>query len=125
MVYVAVVARLGAGLDVAMDDMSCSEVFDALGTSTRLLVGKLEAAELTTADETVDLVAMDEAEELGEAELDEDATDFEPAPQLRSYNGVVLNVVLTTPKLGLEVVGYASCNMYHQVLILPRTEHPT
>lgn len=41
---------------------------------------------------------------IGDAELGEDAEDV-LASQLRLYNGVVLNVVPTTPKLGSGAVG--------------------
>ena len=55
-----------------------------------------------------------------------DDADVEAPEQLRSYNGVSLKVVPTTPKLGFGVVGKASCSVNHQVLVLPKSRpHPT
>lgn len=55
------------------------------------------------------------------AEDDEDAD----ALQERSKSGVELRVDPTTPKLGEGVSGAASCKVYHQVFVDPKSEHPT
>jgi len=53
--------------------------------------------------------ADDAAPEL-EAAVEEEATlELETALQERSYNGLVLKVLPTSPKLGLGVVASASC----------------
>lgn len=68
------------------------------------------------AEETTALVAVDEPE------LEEDE---ELSGQLRSYSGVLLRVIPTTPKLGLGVSGKASCKVYQNVVICPKTLQPT
>ena len=49
-------------------------------------------------------VEATEEEESGDAELDDDTEDV-PASQLKSYRGLVLSAVPTTPKLGFGAVG--------------------
>ena len=73
---------------------------------------------------------MLEAPELADvADIDDEALLEDKlvlAEQLRSYSGVLLRVEPTTPKLGLGVVGAASCSVYHHVLYLPKSSlHPT
>lgn len=87
------------------------------------------APPLTTTDALPLAIEFDEAdatltvdEEAVVAELD-DADEI--AGHWRLYNGVVLKLEPTMPKLGLGVVGAASCSVYHQVLTLPNNEHPT
>lgn len=61
---------------------------------------------------------------LGElAAADEDGVL--PLLQVRLYSGALLRSAPTMPKEGLGVVGAASCNVNHQVLILPRSVQAT
>lgn len=72
-----------------------------------------------------ELEPEEEAEpEAWEEPLEETGVELEvveAAGQLRSYKGVVLNVVPTIPKLGFGVVGYASCRVNQKVLTLPKS----
>ena len=83
----------------------------------------VDASDADISDDVRRAEAAETAEELGTAALDIIGAD--PVIQGRLHNGVVLNVVPTRPNLGLGEVGYASWSMYHQVLILPNTEHAT
>jgi len=66
-------------------------------------------------------------EEEGAAEVDEGAAllELDTSLQERSYNGVVLNVFPTSPKLGLGVDGSESSMVNHHVLTFPKRGHPT
>ena len=77
----------------------------------------LLATELTEADDTLDVDDRAVVDELDDAD--------EIAGHCRLYSGVVVKLEPRTPKLGLGVVGAASCSVYHQVLTLPKREHPT
>lgn len=77
---------------------------------TKPVVAEAEAE--TEPEAVADLVAVEE-----EAELDEPTF-----LQDRSNRGVVLEVLLEIPKLGLAP---ASASMYHQVLVSPKRGQPT
>ena len=77
-----------------------------------LLITELKDAETALAADVEAAVAeLDEADEI--------------AGHWRLYSGVVVKLDPTIPKLGLGVVGAASCNVYHQVFTLPNSEQPT
>jgi len=85
----------------------------------------LDAIALAPWEEAIEVVA-----EVAVAvdDLDDDELLLMTAPaagQVRSYKGVVLSVDPTSPKLGLGVVGAASCKVYQNVLILPSTVQAT
>lgn len=82
------------------------------------------------ADADADAAAEAEAEEFRPAVVEAIAEEVEllddpGAGQVRSYSGVVVRVEPIRPKLGLGVLGAASCRVYQKVLILPRTEQAT
>lgn len=74
------------------------------------------------ADEAIEAEAddamLDEADETADELLEEDT-----ARQERSKTGLPSDP--TIPKLGLGVVGVASCKVYHQVLTFPNRGQPT
>lgn len=80
---------------------------------------------------TTDAVPL--ATELDDADstlaVEEAVTELEDAEEIAGHcrlnSGVVVKPEPTIPKLGLGVVGAASCTVYHQVLTLPNSEHPT
>lgn len=97
----------GPGTGVCVDPAPPPTTTDALP-----LAIELDEADATlTVDEEAVVAELDDADEI--------------AGHWRLYNGVVVKLEPTIPKLGLGVVGAASCSVYHQVLTLPNNEHPT
>jgi len=76
-------------------------------------------AEVTAEEE--DAGAEDEGGTTTEDEDDGEVT----ALQERSYSGVELRELPTTPKDGPSLATGASWRVYHQVLVFPKREHPT
>lgn len=102
--------------------------------ATEVTLALSEAMTLAPIDDAVDAdadaVAEAEAEEFRPAVVEAIAEEVEllddpGAGQVRSYSGVVVRVEPIRPKLGLGVLGAASCRVYQKVLILPRTEQAT
>ncbi len=97
----------GPGIGVCVDPAPSLPELAPLPLSTEL--GKADAT--LTVDEEAVVAELEDAEEI--------------AGHWRLYSGVVVKLEPTIPKLGLGVVGAASCSVYHQVLTLPKSEHPT
>ncbi len=96
----------GPGIGVCVDPAPPPTTTDAVPLAT-----ELDEADSTLAVEEAVMAELEDAEEI--------------AGHCRLYSGVVVKLEPTIPKLGLGVVGAASCTVYHQVLTLPNSEHPT
>ena len=103
--------------------------------SAEITIGPDPAEEVTPL--SIDAIALAPWEEAIEVVAEvlvaiDDADDEElllmaapTAGQVRLYRGVVLRVDPTSPKLGLGVLGAASCRVYQNVFILPSTVQAT
>lgn len=97
-------------------ELSTTEVLDAVPT----IETSVDTSEAELALKVAALAERKALVEVG-AELDDELRAF--AGHVKSNKGVVDNVVPTKPKLGAGVFGYASCKVYHQVLIFPKMVH--
>ena len=133
--------RGGAGFIVAGEVMVCKslEEYSTAAEDTELILGAgngpgigvcVDPASLSTKLEVLPLAAeLCRVDATLETDEEADGTELEDADDIvehsKLYSGVVDKLDATMPKLGLGVVGAASCKVYHQVLTVPNKEHPT